>query len=244
VHAVDRPAVTASRTLVDSLWDARRSGGTVAAPADLSLDEGIDALRSLTDRALRAGHELIGWKLARLPPSDGANGVVFAAPVFRQSLLPTALAHARAPRLEVELVCRLGDAKATWTDLRWNVGMEIIDNHDPAWSTSAGWALADWGLHVGAKLGGSCQAPVVGTAIRVDVQIGDVVTQRVGAWRERWYETMLDALQRDCPRIVRPCAVGDLVWTGALVPAIELVSGTAFNAIVHGFGSVSSEEDL
>jgi len=72
------------------------------------------------------------------------------------------------------------------------------------------------------------------------VQIGDVVTQSVGAWREGWYETMLDALQRDCPRLVRPCAVGDLVWTGALVTAIDLASDTPFNAIVHGFGSVSS----
>ena len=223
--------------LVDSLWSARRQDRSVPAEP-MSPDDGFAVLRQLVHRAVAAGDEIVGWKIARLPGDDG-EPFFFAAPVFVSSFSPESRSELRDPRLEVELVARIqevGAPGAAW-QLDWHVGLEIVDNHDPGWPLHLGWAIADWGLHAAVVLGDGCRAPSDDEGFRVRVESGEGVLEADGMWRTG-HATLTDVLARDCPRVGRACRPGDLVWSGALLPPMP-VAQAPVHASVDGLGSAT-----
>jgi 2-keto-4-pentenoate hydratase len=232
-----------SRHMVDALWRSRRTADAVVAPP-LTPDEGFAVLTELVGRAVDEGDEVIGWKIARLPGDGNAEPFLFAAPVFRSSLEPLTGRRLAGPKVEVELVGRIetingNDASAEhpWT-MSWRVGLELVANHDPDWSMTPGWAIADWGLHAAAVLGEACRQPEQDEPVPVQIAVeGEEGFSRDGAWRIGT-ANLATVLERDAARVVRPCQTGDLVWTGALIPPMPLTIGPTLVAVVGGFGSV------
>jgi 2-keto-4-pentenoate hydratase len=217
------------------------TGKSVDAVAGLPLDEGLQVLRGLTARMVGTGNPIVGWKIARLP---GAEHSPFVGPVFASSLTPGCLTRAVRSRVEVEFVARLerplGSGPFETTSFSWFVGLEFIDNHDPDWDLALGWAAADWGLQVGAVVGDPCGPPTFERQVVVELELPAARSMEGGAW-QIGPDVLVELLRRDCPRIARPCQVGDLVWTGALVAPVPLTSSTWIRATVDGSATVSFE---
>ncbi len=208
--------------LADRLWQARIHGTTVEPDAGLGLDAGRTVLARLTERAIAAGDEVIGWKIGKLPHPADASDVFLAAPVFTSSLgaRPRALV---SPLLEVEYVARV--VSPADRSAEWQLGFEVVDNHGEGWPFAAGWGIADWGLHAGAVVGEPCDAPVTDAPVTVTIEGWPEPTTQ-GAWRTG-ADRLWEVLARDCPAVLRPCVAGDLVWTGSLWPPAPIEPGTA-----------------
>jgi 2-keto-4-pentenoate hydratase len=221
--------------LANALWEARNNGTNVDACA-LALEEAREVLADLVQRELATGREVVGWKIARLP-LEGADDVFFAGPVFAHYDRPTS--PLVRPRVEVEFVARIEgrEGDGSWR-LSWHVGLEIVDNHDREWCLDPAWCLADWAVHAAASLGGPCQTPPEDAPIGVKLVIGDRSITRKGRWR-MGHNRMLATLDKDCEQLARPLQVGDLVWSGSLLPPEPLPVGASVQGSVDGYGDVS-----
>jgi 2-keto-4-pentenoate hydratase len=221
--------------LSNALWDARNHGKNVDACA-LSLEEAREVLADLVQLELATGQEVVGWKIARLP-LGGEDDVFFAGPVFAKYEKPTC--RLVQPRVEVEFVARIEgrESDGSWR-LSWHVGLEIVDNHDREWCLDPPWCLADWALHAGASLGGVCQMPPEDKPIGVKLVVGDRRITTNGRWRTG-HSRMLAILDQDCEQLARPFQIGDLVWSGSLLPPEPMPSGAFVRCSVDGFGHAS-----
>ena len=238
---MNEPVTSKVSDLAAPLWSAWITGRSTRAVREMSLDEGLAVLQSLTAKRVESGDPIVGWKIARLP---GPEHVAFAGPVFASSLQPNCLIRAMQAQVEVEFVARVERAGRREpfdaNSLSWHVGLEFIDNHDPDWVLAPGWAAADWGLHLGAVVGEPCGPPTFESPVVVELEIPPLRLTEAGAWRVG-PDQMIELLRRDCPRLARPCQVGDFVWTGALVAPQPLTTGASITATVEGFGTVTFE---
>lgn len=228
---------SAQRDLVQSLWSARERGERLVAP-ELTLEEGAEVLHGLIERMIACGEEVIGWKIARIATSEVADPFLFAAPVFSSGLDWPSKWKLVAPRAELELVAKIEDGSRRSSSLSWQLGLEIVDNHDADWSMSPAWTLSDWGLHAGAALGTPCREPSVGEPLSAQIRLDDDVITLAGA-RVTESAEVFSLLDLWCERLLRPWRVGDLVWTGSVVKAVSFGQGTSIVGIVEGLGEAT-----
>jgi 2-keto-4-pentenoate hydratase len=220
------------KALSEALWQARATGSTIDA-VPLSVDDARAVLQELAACEVAAGNAVAGWKIGRMRTQDGSD-FFFAGPVFDGYDRPTR--PFVAPRVEVEFVARIGDRNEDggWA-VSWHVGLEIIDNHDSQWSLDPAWCIADWAVQAAGAVGDPCDEPVVGEPVGVRLNVGGREVRGEGRWRTG-RESMLEMLERDCARIARPLAAGDLVWSGSLLPPEPLPKGESVQALVEGAG--------
>jgi 2-keto-4-pentenoate hydratase len=241
------------QTLADALWQAQQ-GGTPAEPLPgLSLPDAYAVAACNYARRLAAGQAPVGRKIGHANPANWpAQGLtapswgwLYASTCWADRM-PSTAASWREPKVELELVLRLGTTPAAnlpATDTAgWSacidaiaLGLEFVDRPYPQWGGSVADSVAAGGVHAGLFLapwqGWPADGALACTRLSAELTVGDT-TQRGGSALVMGSPLRAVALlQASLAAQGAPLLqTGEWITTGALAPALPWRLGQAIRA--------------
>lgn len=241
------------QTLADGLWQAHLGGAPTAPLAGLGLPDAYAVAARNHARRLAAGDTPVGRKIGHANPANWpAQGLtapswgwLYAGTCWTDRM-PSAAAQWREPKVELELVLRLGatpaaDLPATDT-AGWAacvdaiaLGLEFVDRPYPQWGGSVADSVAAGGVHAGLFVAPWQAWPAEGglacTRLSAALTVGDT-TQRGGSALVMGSPLRAVALlQASLAAQGAPLLqAGEWITTGALAPALPWRLGQAIQA--------------
>lgn len=227
-------------------------------PEGLELHEAYALAEEIHQARLAEGAVAVGRKIGFTNPAMWAQYGVEApiwAPLYRHSCEGLLHDHARCsqsvfvePKIEPELVLRLARTPAPGADeaevldcLDWvALGFEIVQSHAPGWSFTAADTVADAALHGRLFIGTPIPADQVDVArlreFRLDLLRDDTLVEQgqgsnvLGSPLSAVVHLLRTLSEQQAPAL----RAGELVTTGTLTSAREMLPGQHWRAEVRG----------
>lgn len=202
-----------------------------------------------------AGHRITGrkvgyankamWRILKLDTLVWAHMFDDTVHMAPQGHFELSLKHLRSPRIEPEIVVKIGDpAKEGVSGFEWiAMGFEILDNPYPDWKFAPADFVAAWGLHA-ALIVGPALAVTHSNAAALANQLAEfklelirndeLVEEGAGKNSLRSPALCVAELARAAAERGDPLQKGELISTGTLTNAQPIAPGEEWRADLNG----------